>query len=57
MPKAASAVISMHRHIGRRHANRELDLLGNVTTVTKSGLTLTVGQTYYFSVQAVMESG
>ena len=27
--------------------------LGNVTTVTKSGLTLTVGQTYYFSVKAV----
>ena len=27
--------------------------LGNVTTVTKTGLTLTVGQTYYFSVQAV----
>ena len=27
--------------------------LGNVTTVTKSGLSLTVGQTYYFSVKAV----
>ena len=27
--------------------------LGNVTTVTKTGLTLSVGQTYYFSVQAV----
>ena len=27
--------------------------LGNVTTVTKTGLTLSVGQTYYFSVHAV----
>ena len=27
--------------------------LGNVTTVTKTGLTLSVGQTYFFSVQAV----
>ena len=27
--------------------------LGNVTTVTKTGLTLSVGQTYYFSVRAV----
>ena len=27
--------------------------LGNVTTVTKTGLSLTVGQTYYFSVKAV----
>ena len=31
--------------------------LGNVTTVTKTGLTLTVGQTYYFSVQAVNGAG
>ena len=31
--------------------------LGNVTTVTKSGLALTVGQTYYFSVQAVNGAG
>ena len=31
--------------------------LGNVTTVTKSGLTLSVGQTYYFGVQAVNGSG
>ena len=27
--------------------------LGNVTTVTKTGLTLSLGQTYFFSVQAV----
>ena len=27
--------------------------LGNVTTVTKTGLTLSVGQTYYFSIKAV----
>ena len=31
--------------------------LGNVTTVTKTGLTLSVGQTYYFSVQAVNGAG
>ena len=31
--------------------------LGNVTTVTNTGLTLTVGQTYYFSVKAVNGSG
>ena len=31
--------------------------LGNVTTVTKSGLTLSVGQTYYVSVQAVNGAG
>ena len=31
--------------------------LGNVTTVTKTGLTLTVGQTYYFSVRAVNGAG
>ena len=31
--------------------------LGNVTTVTKTGLTLTLGQTYYFSVQAVNGAG
>jgi hypothetical protein len=31
--------------------------LGNVTTVTKTGLTLTVGQTYYFSVKAVNGAG
>jgi hypothetical protein len=31
--------------------------LGNVTTVTKAGLTLTVGQTYYFSVKAVNGAG
>ena len=32
-------------------------LLGNVTTVTKTGLSLTVGQTYYFSVLAVNGAG
>ena len=31
--------------------------LGNVTTVTKTGLTLSVGQTYYFSVKAVNGAG
>jgi hypothetical protein len=31
--------------------------LGNVTTVTKTGLTLTVGQTYYFGVRAVNGAG
>jgi hypothetical protein len=31
--------------------------LGNVTTVTKTGLSLTVGQTYYFSVKAVNGAG
>ena len=31
--------------------------LGNVTTVTKTGLTLTSGQTYYFSVKAVNGAG
>jgi hypothetical protein len=31
--------------------------LGNVTTVTKTGLTLTAGQTYYFSVKAVNGAG
>ena len=31
--------------------------LGNVTTVTKTGLTLSVGQTYFFSVQAVNGAG
>ena len=31
--------------------------LGNVTTVTQSGLALTVGQTYYFSVKAVNGAG
>ena len=31
--------------------------LGNVTTVTKTGLTLTVGQTYYFGVKAVNGAG
>ena len=31
--------------------------LGNVTTVTKTGLTLRVGQTYYFSVKAVNGAG
>jgi hypothetical protein len=31
--------------------------LGNVTTVTKTGLTLTNGQTYYFSVRAVNGAG
>ena len=31
--------------------------LGNVTTVTKTGLTLTVGQTYFFSVEAVNGAG
>ena len=31
--------------------------LGNVTTVTKTGLTLNVGQTYFFSVQAVNGAG
>ena len=31
--------------------------LGNVTTVTRNGLTLSVGQTYYFSVQAVNGAG
>jgi YHS domain-containing protein len=31
--------------------------LSNVTTVTKTGLSLTVGQTYYFSVKAVNGAG
>ena len=31
--------------------------LGNVTTVTKTGLTLSVGQTYFFSVKAVNGAG
>ena len=31
--------------------------LGNVTTVTQTGLTLTVGQTYYVSVRAVNGAG
>jgi hypothetical protein len=31
--------------------------LGNVTTVTKTGLSLTVGQTYYFGVRAVNGAG
>jgi hypothetical protein len=31
--------------------------LGNVLTVTKTGLTLTIGSTYYFSVKAVNNAG
>ena len=31
--------------------------LGNVTTVTKTGLTLAIGQTYFFSVKAVNGAG
>jgi hypothetical protein len=31
--------------------------LGNVTTVTKTGLALTVGQTYFFSVRAINGAG
>ena len=58
MPKAASAAISMPSAPsagGTQTVN--WTSLGNVTTVTKSGLTLSVGQTYYFSVQAVNGAG